>query len=262
MPSLFFLARRIKGAIFWGILLTLILGLITGQVRWQGFAAAPPSLAPTLFKADLLGALQWKYFPIVVVFLFMAVFDTIGTMIGVCDRAGFIKEGKLPRASRILWVDAMGTTLGALLGTSTVTAYIESAAGVEEGGRTGLTAITAGVLFLLAVFFSPLVRMVGGGVLAAPGSSLLLYPITAPALIVVGCLMVQSAAKVNWSEMTEAIPAFLTMIGMALAYSIADGLAFGFISYPLLKIFSGRVKGTSWLVYLLGAIFAARYIFL
>jgi AGZA family xanthine/uracil permease-like MFS transporter len=262
VATFFFLVRRIKGAIFWGILLTLIVGLISGLVQWQGLASAPPSMAPTFLKADLLDALQMKYLPIILVFLFMAVFDTIGTMIGVCDRAGFIKEGKLPKASRILWVDATGTMLGALFGTSTVTAYIESAAGVEEGGRTGLTAIVTGLFFLAAIFFSPLIRMVGGGVPAAPGSSLLLYPITAPALIVVGCLMIQSAAKIKWDDLTEAIPAFLLMIGMPLTYSIADGLAFGFITYPLLKIFSGRVKETSWLVYLLGVIFVARYIFL
>ncbi|RJP81317.1 MAG: NCS2 family permease, partial [Candidatus Zixiibacteriota bacterium] len=142
---------------------------------------------------------------------------------------------------------------------STVTSYIESAAGVEAGGRTGLTAVFTGLLFLLAVFFAPLIRMVGGGVPVAEGSSLVLYPITAPALIVVGCLMIQSAARVVWNDLTEAVPAFLIMIGMALTYSIADGLAFGFITYPLLKLFSGRGREVSWLVYVLGAIFVLRY---
>lgn len=258
----FFQVRKIRGAILWGILLTFILALVTGRVQWQGLASAPPSLAPTFFKADLLSALHWDLIPIVIVFLFIDFFDTIGTLIGVGARAGLIKEGRLPRASRALWADATGTVVGALLGTSTVTSYIESAAGVEEGGRTGMTAMVAGLLFILAVFFSPLVRMVGGGVAATAGTPLLLYPITAPALIVVGCLMIQSAAQVKWGELTEAIPAFLIMIGMALTYSIADGLAFGFISYPLLKIFAGRGKEISWLVYALGAIFAARYVFL
>ena len=259
---IFFLVRKVKGAIFWGILLTLLLSLLTGQSAWQGLAATPPSIEPTLFKADFLDALRWDYLPVVLVFLFMAVFDTVGTMIGVCERAGFIRDGKLPRASRVLWVDAAGTTAGALLGTSTVTCYIESAAGVEEGGRTGFTAVIVGLLFLSAIFFSPLVRMVGGGIAALPGSGLLLYPITAPALIVVGCLMAQSAAKINWADLTDAVPTFLLMIGMPLTYSIADGLAFGFILYPVTKLFAGRGRSVSWLVYLLGAVFCARYIFL
>jgi AGZA family xanthine/uracil permease-like MFS transporter len=258
----FLLAWKIKGAILWGIGLTFLLALATGQVKWQGLVSAPPSIAPTFFKADILGVFRWELIPIVIVFFFTDFFDTIGTLVGVGDRAGFIREGKLPRASRALWADATGTVTGSLLGTSTVTSYIESAAGVEEGGRTGLTAVTVGILFLLAIFFAPLARMIGGGIEVVAGSPLLLYPITAPALIVVGCLMVQAAAKIDWMEMTEAIPAFLVIIGMPLTYSISDGLAFGFISYATLKIVSGKVKQTSWLIYLLAAVFAARYIFL
>lgn len=259
---LFFLMRKVKGAILWGILLTFLLALITGKVEWKGVVSAPPSLAPTFFKVDILGVFRWELIPIVIVFFFTDFFDTIGTLIGVGDRAGFMKDGKLPRASRALWADATGTVVGAMLGTSTVTSYIESAAGVEDGGRTGLTAITTGLLFLLAIFFAPLVRMVGGGVPAAAGSALTLYPITAPALIVVGSMMIRSAAKVEWSDATDAIPAFLVMIGMPLTYSISDGLAFGFISYSLLRIFSGKTFKTSWLVHALALIFAARYIFL
>lgn len=256
------LIRRIKGAILWGILLTFVLALATGQVKWEGLASAPPSIAPTFFKLDISSVFRWELIPIIIVFFFTDFFDTIGTLIGVSDRAGFIRNGKLPRASRALWADATGTVTGALLGTSTVTSYIESAAGVEEGGRTGLTAITVGLLFILAIFFAPLVRMIGGGLEVAAGSQLLLYPITAPALIIVGCLMVQTAAKIDWMNMTEAIPAFLVIIGMPLTYSISDGLAFGFISYAVLRIVSGKIKATSWLVYALAAVFAARYIFL
>ena len=259
---LFLQVRRVKGAILWGILSTFFLAMITGYVRWEGLVAAPPSVAPTFFKADLLAVFRWELIPIVIVFLFIDFFDTVGTLIGVSAQAGFIKDGKLPRASRALWADATGTVVGALMGTSTVTSYIESATGVEEGGRTGLAAIVAGLLFILAIFFSPLIRMIGGGIPAVSGGTLLLYPITAPALIIVGCLMIRSAARVDWSDLTEAIPAFLLMIGMALSYSIADGLAFGFISYPLMKLFAGKGRQTSWLVYALGLIFAARYIFL
>ncbi len=259
---LILMVRKVKGAILWGILATFILALLTGQIKWQGIADLPPSIAPTFFKADLLSVFRWELIPIVIVFFFTDFFDTIGTLVGVGARAGLVKEGKLPRASQALWADATGTVAGALLGTSTVTSYIESAAGVEEGGRTGLTAVTTGILFIAAIFFAPLVRMIGGGVAAAEGSALLLYPITAPALIVVGCLMVQSAAKIKWSDVTEATPAFLIMVGMPLTFSISDGLAFGFISYSILKIFSGRAREASWLVYLLGAIFTAKFIFL
>ncbi|TKJ41831.1 guanine permease [candidate division LCP-89 bacterium B3_LCP] len=259
---LLLLVRRIKGAILLGILFTFLLALITGQVKWEGVASMPPSIAPTFFKLDLVGVFRWELIPIVLVFFFTDFFDTIGTLIGVGDRAGFIKNGKLPRASRALWADATGTVAGAFLGTSTVTSYIESAAGVEEGGRTGLTAVTTGMLFLLAIFFAPLVRMIGGGVEASEGTMLILYPITAPALIVVGCLMVQTVAKINWSDLSEAIPAFLVIIGMPLTYSISDGLAFGFVSYSILSIFAGRWRNTSWLVHALALVFAFRYIFL
>ncbi len=259
---LLLLVRRVKGAILWGMLATLIVALATGLIKPALPISAPPSIAPTFFQVDFLGVFDWGLMPIVLIFLFMAVFDAIGTLIGVGARAGLLREGKLPHASRALWVDATGTAAGSLLGTSTVTCYIESAAGVEAGGRTGLTAVFTGLLFLLAIFFSPLVRMIGGGIPAYPGSHLVLYPITAPALIIVGCLMIQSVARIRWSELTEAIPAFLTMIGMPFTYSIADGLAFGFITYPVVKLFSGKGKDVSWLVYLLGVIFLARYVFL
>ncbi|MBC8205027.1 MAG: NCS2 family permease [FCB group bacterium] len=254
------MVRRVKGAILWGILAALALALITGGVEWKGLAGTPPSISPTLFKLDIAGALTLKMLPIVIVVLFMDVLDTIGAFIGVTQQANLLKNGRMVRAQQALYADSIGTMAGALLGTSTVTSYIESAAGVEAGGRTGLTAVTTGFLFLTAIFFYPLVQMVGGGF--DLGDNLKLYPITAPALIIVGAMMARNVVKIDWLDYSEAIPAFLVMLGMPLTYSISDGLAFGFISYPVIKLLSGRWKECSWLVYLLGLLFTLRYLFL
>jgi len=229
-------------------------------IEWQGLVAAPPSMAPTFLKLDLKGLFDTAMIPVIVIFLFMAVFDAIGTLIGVSERAGYLKDGKLPRATRALLADSSGTVVGSLCGTSTVTAYIESATGVEAGARTGLANMITGLLFVLVLFFSPLVKMVGGGVALEGGGAL--QPMTAPALIVVGCLMVESIRKIEWKDFTEAFPAFLVMIGIPFAWSIADGIAFGFISYPALKLLTGRGREASALVYILGLLFVARYVFL
>lgn len=254
------MVRKVRGAILIGMMATLAAALIFGQVKWTGLMSAPPSIQPTLFKFDFAAILSFQMIPIIIIFLFMDMFDTIGTFIGVTKQAGFLKDGKMPRAQQALYADAMGTMVGAALGTSTVTSFIESTAGVEAGGRTGLTSVITGLLFILAIFFYPLVQMVGGGV--DMGSSLFLYPITAPALIIVGALMVKSVTGVNWKDYTETIPAFLMMIGMPLTYSIADGMAFGFITFPLLKLLSGRHRECSALMYILGALFVLRYVFL
>lgn len=249
--------RKIRGAILWGMFATTLVGFLVGGVIYHGILSSPPSVGPTFLKLDIIGALKWELFTIIIVFLFMDVFDTIGTLIAVSEEAGFMKAGRLPRAGRALMADAVGTVFGSLAGTSTVTSYIESCAGIEEGGRTGLTSVTVGLLFLVSLFFYPLARMVGGGYEVASGA--LLYPITAPALIVVGSMMTRNIVKVDFSDYTESIPAFLVMLGMPLTFSIADGLAFGFISYPILKIVSGRAKEASWLTYVLGLVFILRY---
>ena len=260
LVTLALMARRIKGAILAGIIISLLLAWSLDLVAWQGLVAAPPSLAPTFFKLDIDGLWDAAMIPVIVIFLFMAVFDAIGTIIGVTERAGLLRDGKLPRATRALLADSSGTVVGALCGTSTVTAYIESATGVEAGARTGLANLVTGALFVLALFFSPLVRMVGGGVALAGGGSL--QPMTAPALIVVGCLMVGSIRKIDWQDLTEAFPAFLVIVGIPFAWSIADGIAFGFISYPALKLLTGRGRQVSPLVYILGIVFVARYVWL
>ncbi len=267
-------ARRVRGSILWGIMGATALAVafklalphlprsivdapeVTGSMLAQRFAfakgivAAPPSLAPTFLRIDLAHAVSPTMLPFIFVFLFMLVFDTIGTLIGVCEQAGFIKDSKLPRAKQAMLSDAVGTVAGAALGTSTVTSFIESAAGVEQGGRTGLTGLVVAALFLLALFFSPLIAMVGS-----------YPPIAAPALVIVGAMMIQNAAKVDWKDHSESVPAFLTMIGIPLSYSIADGLALGFISYPIIKLFSGRGREVGWLAYVLAVVLVAYFIF-
>jgi AGZA family xanthine/uracil permease-like MFS transporter len=181
-------------------------------------------------------------------------------LIGIGQQGGFLQGGKLPRATAALMADSSGTVIGSLLGTSTVTAYVESATGVEAGARTGLANMITGVLFFLALFFEPLVRMVGGGVAVAP--DLTLHPLTAPALIVVGSLMVRGVVHVPWDDPTEAFPAFLVVVGIPFTWSIADGIAFGFMSYPALKLLSGRPREAPALTYALGGAFALRYLFL
>jgi len=261
-------ARRVKGAILWGIVgataLAVVLKLSLSPAYpmvaesklmkqfalARGVVAAPPSLAPTFFKMDLRAATSAAMWPFILVFLFMLVFDAIGTLIGVSEQAGFIKDNKLPRAKQAMVSDAIGTVAGAALGTSTVTSFIESAAGVEAGGRTGLTGLTTAGLFLLALFFSPVVAMIGS------------YPaITAPALVVVGAMMCRNVAKIPWDDYSECIPAFLTLLGIPLTYSIADGMALGLISYPIIKFLSGRGREAGWLAYVLGALLVAYFIF-
>jgi AGZA family xanthine/uracil permease-like MFS transporter len=178
--------------------------------------------------------------PVVAIFLFMVFFDTVGTLVGVAQQAGMMRDGRLPRARRAFVSDAVGTVAGAALGTSTVTSFIESATGVEQGGRTGLTAVTVAALFLVALFFSPVVAMLGG-----------YAPVTAPALVLVGGMMLRNVQYLDWDDYTELLPAFLVLIGIPLSYSIADGLALGFVSWPLLKALGGRaadVTRVSWLV--------------
>ena len=253
-------ARKVRGSILWGIAsataLTAILKLVLPKMLMQrfdfakGLVSAPPSLAPTFLKMDLIHALSPAMLPFVFVFLFMLTFDAIGTLIGVCEQAGFMRDNKLPRAKQAMVSDAVGTVAGAGLGTSTVTSFIESAAGVEQGGRTGLTGLVVAALFLLALFFSPLIAMIGS-----------YPPITAPALVMVGAMMIRNVTKIDWNDATESVPAFLTLIGIPLSYSIADGLALGFISFPVIKLLSGHGREVGWLTYLLAAVLVLYFIF-
>jgi adenine/guanine/hypoxanthine permease len=252
-------ARRVRGSILWGIViataLACLLKLALPHIS-SGISGAPDvseSMLATRFEfaqAIVAHALTPAMLPFIFVFLFMFTFDAIGTLIGVCEQAGFMRDNKLPRAKQAMVSDAIGTVAGAALGTSTVTSFIESAAGVEAGGRTGLTGLVVAALFLVALFFSPLIAMIG----AYP-------PITAPALTIVGAMMMQNVAKIDWKDYTESIPTFLIIVGIPLSYSIADGLALGFISYAIIKAFSGRAREISWLSYLLAVVLVFYFAF-
>lgn len=251
------MTRKVPGAILIGILATALLGIPLGIVKYHGFLAAPPSLAPTFLKLDIIGAFKSGFFTVIFVFFFLDMFDCVGTLIGVSSPAGFIKDGKLPRANRAILADALGTAEGALLGTSTVSSYIESATGIAQGARTGLANVFTSLLFLAALFFSPLAEMISGEI---KFKELTLHPIIAPPLIIVGYLMMKSVTQINWDDLTEAIPAFLTIAIMPLTVSITEGIAFGFISYSILKLVSKQGKRVHWLVYLFSVLFILRYI--
>lgn len=239
------MARRVKGAILIGILLTTVVSFIMGiQPLPSGLGdifGPPASLSPILFQLDLRATLAIPFF-VIFSFVFVDVFDTMGTLLGTGARAGYLDDkGRLPKVNKAMFADAVGTMGGALMGTSTVTTYIESTAGISEGGRTGFTSIVVGILFLLTLFLAPLAGLV-------PGEA------TAPALIVVGVMMMASVMKVDFNDFTEAMPAFLTMIFMPLAYSIADGIAFGFVAFPVVKLAAGRGKEVHWLLYFLALV--------
>jgi adenine/guanine/hypoxanthine permease len=249
-------ARRVRGAILFGILVTAAIAWATGLAHFSPGAYSFSDLSAAAFKLDVHQALNWKgsiglsLIEIVFVFLFVDMFDNIGTLVGVTKRAGLIApDGTIPRLNRILLSDSLAMLFGALVGTSPVTSYVESAAGVAVGGRTGLTSIVVGILFLATLFFAPLVQ-------AIPTAA------TAPALILVGALMMGALAEIEWSEAAEAIPAFLTVIIIPLTYSIANGLAFGITSHAILKLVRGQARPSDWLIYVLAAICIARFIYL
>ena len=243
------LSLKIKGALLIGIVMTALAGLPTDVVEYHGIVESPPSISPIFFQLDLSSILDVAMIPVTAIFLFMVLFDTIGTLIGVGQQAGLMTKGKLPRAGRALLADAVGTTAGALMGSSTVSSYIESAAGVSEGGRTGLANVVTAFFFLLAIFFYPVIRMVGGGYEMSEGA--FIYPVTAPVLIIVGYFMAGGVKHIPWDDPSEAIPAFITIIGIPLTCNIAYGIALGFISYTLIKLFSGQGRSVSILVYIM-----------
>jgi AGZA family xanthine/uracil permease-like MFS transporter len=247
-------ARGVRGGILIGLALTTALAMAAGLVRPAGLVALPPSLAPTLLKMDLAAA--WRHVDLILVFLIMLVFDTVGTLIGVSEQAGLTVNGRLPRADRAMLADAVGTLAGAALGTSTVSSYIESASGVAEGARTGLANVMTSGLFLAALFFAPVVAMVGGGVAVA---GLYYYPITAPVVILVGSLMMGQVAKVRWQDPTEALPAFATLTLIPFTFNIAHGVAGGIVAYVLVKAGAGRGREVSWLMWALAVVLVAAY---
>ena len=243
-------AYRVKASMLIGVLATLAVGILFHQVQWHPSTFNPMAIRATAFHLDLRGALRLNALEIIFVFLFVDLFDNIGTLVAVTERAGLIApDHTIPRLDRIFFADATATTLGALAGTSTVTSYIESSAGVAAGGRTGVTAITTGLLFLAAIFVAPIVG-------AIPDFA------TAPALILVGALMVAGAARIDWDEPRIAIPSFLTLITIPLTYSIATGLSFGIISFATLEVATGRARRQHWMLYALAALFLTRFLYL
>ncbi|NJE42805.1 NCS2 family permease [Thermococcus sp. GR6] len=245
------IALRIKGALLISIIATSILGWITGAAPWPDQIFSTPDISYTFMKMDLQGLLNVGAIGVVFAFFMVDFFDTLGTVTGLSAKAGFItRDGKIPDAEKVLLTDAVGTTVGAILGTSTVTTYIESAAGIEEGGRTGMTALVTGFLFLvIGLFIAPLAQ-------AIPAFA------TAPALVIVGYYMLSAIKEVDFTDHTEAIPAFLVLITIPYTYSIADGIGMGFISYTLIKLFSGRGKEVHPLMYVLALVFIAYFAYL
>jgi len=247
--TLVLMIRKVNGAILLGILGTTLYGIFRGMAHWPASLVAMPHPSSTLLQLDLRGAAHLGLLEIIFAFLFVDLFDNVGTLVGVCEQAGFVKDGKIPGVGRALLADAVGTVLGSLTGTSTVTSYIESAAGVAVGARTGMSNMIVTALFLAAVFFSPVVAVI-------PAFA------TAPALILVGALITQSIAKVKWEEYTDAFPAFVTMVATPLTFSIATGLSLGLISFTVVKVAAGKFREVSILLWILTVLFILRYIYL
>ncbi len=245
------LALKVKGALLIGIIATTIIGIPMGITPMpEGFFQMPPSMSKVMFQFEWGNILSWEMLIVVFTFLFVDVFDTVGTLIGVASKADMLDEdGKLENVSQALFADAVGTVAGACLGTSTVTTYVESASGVADGGRTGLTALSAAVMFALALFFAPIFAII-------PGAA------TAPALILVGLFMMSPIKEIDLDDFTEAIPAFLTIIMMPFAYSIAEGIVFGMVSYVILKVATGKFKDVSIVMYVLAVLFVLKTIFI
>ena len=247
------MARRVKGSLLIGIVLTTLIGIPMGVTiipEHFAFFSLPDFRNLAVGELDIRGALHMGIWTVVFTFTFVELFDTFGTLVGTANRAGLIdNEGNSPLIGKAMLVDAFGVSFGALMGTSTVTAYVESAAGISEGGRTGLTAVSTGILFLLAILIAPLATMI-------PGAA------TAPALIIVGVLMASSVLDIDFRDFTEGFPAFITFVLMPFTYSIANGIAGGIVFYTLLKVGTGKAKKVHWMMYLLFGIVVSRYIFL
>jgi AGZA family xanthine/uracil permease-like MFS transporter len=240
---------KVRGAILIGIVVVTILSFFFGGNTFHGLVSTPPSIAPTLMHLDVKGALGVGILNVVLVFFLVELFDATGTLMGVASRAGLLVEGKMERLNKALLADSAAIVAGSVLGTSSTTAYIESAAGVQAGGRTGLTALTVAVLFLACLFIAPL-----AGVVPAYA--------TAPALLFVACLMLQDLVHIDWKDSTESVPAAVTALAMPFTYSIAEGIAFGFITYTLLKLTTGRAREVKPVIWVIAALFAFKIVYI
>lgn len=241
------LVKNVKGALLFGILLTTLLGIPLGETNFDGIVSVPPSIEPIFMQFEWTNIFTKDMLVIVFTLLFVDLFDCIGTVIGVTERAGMVKDGKIPRLKEVFMVDSVSTAVGAMMGTSTVAVYVESAAGVNEGGRSGLTAFTTGIFFLLALFLSPLF-------LAIPAAA------TTPVLVLVGLMMMGSVLNVNFSDYSESIPAFICILFMPLCYSISDGIVLGHLSYIFINLLSGKYKKVSIGMCILAVFFLLKFI--
>ncbi|MDD3489317.1 MAG: NCS2 family permease [Paludibacter sp.] len=242
--------KKVKGDLLIGIIVTALIGIPMGITQLKGFASLPPSIEPIFFKFDFSQVFTFDMMIVVFTFLFVDIFDTLGTLVGVSRKANMLdKDGKVPNVKKAFMADAIGTTVGSMLGTSTVTTYVESAAGVSEGGRTGLTSLVTALCFVAALFFAPLF-------IAIPGAA------TAPALILVGLFMLSPIKELDLSDYSESIPAFITILAMPLAYSIAEGITLGALSYVLINMLAGNFKKLSIPMYILAVLFVLKYIFI
>lgn len=238
---------KVRGAIILSILVVTAIATALGLNEFKGIVGAVPSLAPTLLQMDFEGLFTASLVGVIFVFFLVDLFDSTGTLVGVSHRAGLLKDGKLPRLKKALFADSTAIVAGAALGTSSTTPYIESASGVAAGGRTGLTAVVVGFMFLACLFLAPLAQSV-------PGFA------TAPALLFVGVLMIQGITHIEWDDITEAVPAFLTIVFMPFTYSIADGIAMGFISYALVKLFTGKASTVPYMVWIIAVLWVIKFV--
>ncbi|TQR64184.1 NCS2 family permease [Acinetobacter sp. RF14B] len=237
---------KVRGSIIISILVLTAISAAMGLSEFKGVVGAVPSIAPTFMQMDFEGLFTASLIGVIFVFFLVDLFDSTGTLVGVSHRAGLLKDGKLPRLKKALFADSSAIVAGAALGTSSTTPYIESSAGVAAGGRTGLTAVIVGLLFIACLFFAPLAQSV-------PGFA------TAPALLFVGALMIQGIVHIDWNDITEAVPAFLTIVFMPFTYSIADGIAMGFISYALIKLLTGQAKTVPYMVWIVAVLWAIKF---
>ncbi|MDV2484228.1 NCS2 family permease [Acinetobacter towneri] len=237
---------KVRGAIIMSILVLTAISTALGLSEFKGVVGEIPSLAPTFMQMDFEGLFTASLIGVIFVFFLVDLFDSTGTLVGVSHRAGLLQDGKLPRLKKALFADSSAIVAGAALGTSSTTPYIESSAGVAAGGRTGLTAVIVGLLFIACLFLAPLAQSV-------PGFA------TAPALLFVGVLMIQGIVHIDWDDITEAVPAFLTLVFMPFTYSIADGIAMGFISYALIKLLTGKAKSVPYMVWIIAALWALKF---
>ncbi|TVX89617.1 NCS2 family permease [Paenibacillus agilis] len=249
LVTLILMVRNVKGALFVGMAVTAIVGSFMGLLNFDAGVVSLPT-APVLFDLDVQGVFTHGLYTVVFAFLLVTIFDTTGTMIGVAEQAGIMKDGKLPRTKQALMADAFATTAGSVMGTTPCTAYIESSAGVAAGGRTGLTTVVVAIMFGVSLFFAPVIQAISG-----------LPAITAPALIIVGCFMMDGLARIKWNQFDEAFPAFAIIVSMPLTSSIATGIAIGFITYPVMKLFNGKGREVHPLLYIFGVIFALQMVY-